>query len=605
VTNVYSKLFSLLDARERRRGVIVLALLVVVAFVEVLGVASIMPFIAVLANPEVVETNRYLGAAYRFTGVESVETFLFLLGLLFFLLLVASLVLKALGAWAQLRFSHNRNFAWGSRLVGGYLRQPYEWFLNRHSADLATEVLVEVGQVVNGSLFPSMQIIANALVTGLLMALLIAVDPFLAFAMGVLLGGGYALISVSLRRRLCRIGLERKQAQRRRFHAVHEAFGGIKDVKIAGLEETFLHRFRVPAKTLASRQISAGLISQLPSFAMQGLLFGGMLLVLLYLLSSHGGFQEALPVIAVYAYGGYRLMPSIQNIYQALSQLRFSEAALDGLCEDFAFLDTGPRRHRRADAGVDVGQDRVRLEHQLEIDCVSYRYPGADRPALQDLSLTISANTTVGLVGATGSGKTTAVDLLMCLLRPQRGTIRVDGIDLTEELIRRWQRSIGYVPQQIFLSDDTVASNIAFGLPPDRIDMNAVERAAKIANLHDFVVGELPGGYETRVGERGVRLSGGQRQRIGIARALYHAPDLLIMDEATSALDNLTEQAVMEAIHKLGGRKTIVLIAHRLTTVRTCDCIYVLEGGRIVGQGTYEELIAGNERFRALAEAVS
>jgi ABC-type multidrug transport system fused ATPase/permease subunit len=363
-----------------------------------------------------------------------------------------------------------------------------------------------------------------------------------------------------------------------------------------------VRRFLRPARTLARRQISAGLMSQLPSFAIQGLLFGGMILTLLYLMARHGGFQEALPVAALYAFAGYRLMPAVQAIYRDISQLRFSEAALDSLCTDFASLQTeAPRARPKGDDGR---EDRLPLERELELRDVSYGYPNAARPALHQLSLTIQAFSTVGIVGSTGSGKTTTVDLVLGLLRPREGSILADDVEITDERVRAWQRSLGYVPQQIFLADETVAGNIAFGLPAREIDRAAVERAARIANLHDFVIGELPDGYETKVGERGVRLSGGQRQRIGIARALYHDPDVLILDEATSALDNLTEQAVMEAVHRLGSRKTIVLIAHRLTTVRNCDCIYLLEQGRLMASGPYEELIAKNDRFRAMAEVL-
>ena len=230
-----------------------------------------------------------------------------------------------------------------------------------------------------------------------------------------------------------------------------------------------------------------------------------------------------------------------------------------------------------------------------------FSYPLAERKALQGLSLTIPARTTVGIVGGTGAGKTTAVDLMLGLLDMQEGTLAVDGVPITPRNVRAWQDTIGYVPQHIFLTDDTVASNVAFGLPPDQIDHAAVERAARIAELHGFVTEELPQGYDTVVGERGIRLSGGQRQRIGIARALYHDPDVLIMDEATSALDNLTERAVMDAVHNLGHAKTIILIAHRLTTVQACDTIFMLEHGQLVAQGSYNELLDTSRKFRAMA----
>ena len=598
----YQNLYSLLDKRERRRGLIVLAMLITVAFAETLGVASIMPFVSVLTNPQLVDRSPYLAAMYGFLGFQDKQSFLFFLGIVFFVILVSSLSMKALGIWGQLRFSQNRDWSWASRLVGGYLRQPYEWFLNRHSSDLATSVLAEVNQVINNALFPGMQIIANVLVALFLVALLLTVDPFLALAASVLLGGGYALIAISLRKRLQRIGMKRRQANHKRYHVVQEAFGGIKDVKITGLEEGFVNRFRMPAQSMASCQIAAGIISQIPGLAMQALLFGGMLLMLLYLMSAYeyGSFQQALPVVSVFAYAGYRLMPALQHIYQGISQMRVAEAPLNALCEDFAFLQTSPLRK------VD-GQEsnmNLSLQQNLHLENVTYTYPGAERPAVNQISLTIPALHTVGFVGSTGSGKTTTVDLILGLLRPEEGRILVDGAELTDDKIRHWQRSLGYVPQHIFLSDDTIAGNIAFGLPDNKIDTHAVEHAARVANLHDFVVDVLPQGYQPHVGERGIRLSGGQRQRIGIARALYHDPEVLILDEATSALDNVTEQVVMDAVHNLASRKTIILIAHRLSTVRSCDCIYMLEQGKLVAFGSYDELYEENEDFRAMAEVV-
>jgi ABC-type multidrug transport system fused ATPase/permease subunit len=285
-------------------------------------------------------------------------------------------------------------------------------------------------------------------------------------------------------------------------------------------------------------------------------------------------------------------MPALQQIYSAVSELRFVGPALDSLHFDLMSLKyqlPGP------------GQDSMALKEAITLNQIHYSYPSAPQPALKSISLTIPAKSTVGLVGTTGSGKTTTVDLILGLLDVQEGTLAVDGQVITEHNKRAWQRAIGYVPQQIYLADDTVAANIAFGIQAKDIDQAAVERAAKIANLHDFVVNELPQQYQTTVGERGVRLSGGQRQRIGIARALYHTPQVLILDEATSALDNLTEQAVMEAVHNIGHEITIILIAHRLSTVKACDTIFLLEKGLLKGQGTFEQLIRTNERFGELA----
>jgi ATP-binding cassette, subfamily B, bacterial PglK len=335
-------------------------------------------------------------------------------------------------------------------------------------------------------------------------------------------------------------------------------------------------------------------IAQLPRYALEAIAFGGMLLVILYLMAKSGSFASALPIIALYAFAGYRLMPTLQQIYQAFTQLRFAGPALEALHKDLSSLQAADVQHGHLSP--------LPLTQAITLNQVSYRYPHAPQPALKGIDLTIPAHSTVGFVGATGSGKTTAVDVILGLLEPQEGVLNIDGQPITAANRRQWQRAIGYVPQHIYLADDSVAANIAFGANAKDIDPQAMERAATIANLHEFVVNDLPQGYATTVGERGVRLSGGQRQRIGIARALYQNPQVLILDEATSALDNLTEQAVMEAVNNLGHDITIILIAHRLSTVRQCDQIFILERGEVKAQGTFEELKQANERFRAMAQ---
>ncbi|MGM0702864.1 MAG: ABC transporter ATP-binding protein [Pseudomonadota bacterium] len=590
------KLLELLTPAERRRGYVLLGMIVTMALLEVAGVASIMPFMSVLANPGVVETNRHLNLVYTTMGFESHQRFLFFLGLVVLVFLVTSIAFKALTTYTLLRFTQMRNYSLSKRLVAGYLRQPYDWFLNRHSGDLGKSILSEVGQVINGALIPLMQGIAHGAVAIALLVLLLVVDAKLAFIATVVLGGAYGLIYLALRRYLGRIGADRVRANRERFEAVQEAFGGIKDVKVAALEGAMLHRYDGPAKRFASHQAASQVASQLPRFALEIIAFAGILAVALYLMAGSGGLQQALPVLSVFAFAGYRLMPALQQVYAQVTKLRFAGPALEALHRDFSNLDSGGGdvldRQRPAPMGV---TEAIRLEQ------VGYTYPKAERPALNVLNLTIPAHTTVGLVGATGSGKTTTVDIILGLLRPEVGQLTVDGKPITPANVRAWQRTIGYVPQHIYLADDTVAANIAFGLPPEQVDMQAVERAARIANLHAFVTDEMPNGYATQVGERGVRLSGGQRQRIGIARALYHNPQVLVLDEATSALDNLTEQAVMEAVHNLGHSRTIILIAHRLTTVQPCDEIFVLEKGKLVGRGSYDELAETNPRFRAMA----
>lgn len=589
------KLLALLTLPERKRAGAVLGMILVMAFLDVLGVASILPFMAVLANPELVQTNTVLNAAFtasRHIGIHNTDQFLLALGVFVFVLLVTSLTFKAITTYAQIRFALMREYSIGKRLVEGFLHQPYSWFLNRHSADLGKAIFSEVGTVISNGMLPLMTIMAQSTVTLSLLILLLVVDPLLALSVGVVLGLAYAGIFGVMSGWLKRLGQARIQANKERFTVVTEAFGAAKEVKLGGLEQAYIARFAKPAEIFAKGQATAQVIALVPRFILEAIAFGGMLSIMLYLMAKSGGFAGALPIIALYAVAGYRLMPALQQIYAATTQLRFAGPSLDALHQDLNSL--------QAANAQDDNMTPLPLTQAIRIRQVSYRYPNAEQPALRKIDLSIPAHSTVGFVGATGSGKTTTVDVILGLLEPQEGTLSVDGHPITALNRRQWQRAIGYVPQNIYLADDSVAANIAFGVQAKNIDPQAVERAAKIVNLHEFVVDDLPQGYATAIGERGVRLSGGQRQRIGIARALYHNPQVLILDEATSALDSLTEQAVMEAVNNLGKYITIILIAHRLSTVRHCDQIYLLERGELKANGTFEELTKNNDRFREM-----
>jgi ABC-type bacteriocin/lantibiotic exporter with double-glycine peptidase domain len=592
--NLIRKVLILLSPRERRDACLLVALILVMAALDVIGVASVMPFMAVLANPDAVEANKYLSAAYARFGFANKEQFLFFLGLMVFVALVSSILFKALTTWALLRYTHMREYSLGIRLVAGYLRQPYEWFLSRHSADLSKSVLSEVQEVVVGALIPLLQLLAQGAVVIALLMLLILADPLLALYIGVGLGVGYGGLYMLLRRRLARLGKEREEANRSRFEILSEAFGGIKELKLAGLEEVLIRRYKQPAKQCAKSITAAQLAKQLPRYALEIIAFGGMLLVVLYLMRTRGSFEGALPLIALYAFGSYRLMPALQQVYAHMATLRFAEPALNNLYADL--VQIAP-----AQSGESI-LTPLSVEKSIALREVTYAYPNSQVAAVHNLSLEIPARATVGLVGSTGSGKTTTVDIILGLLLPYSGRLEIDGVPIGPDNLRAWQRNLGYVPQHIYLAADTVAGNIAFGVPREEIDLSAVERAARIANLHDFVVNDMPQGYNTQVGERGVCLSGGQRQRVGIARALYHKPQVLVLDEATSALDNLTEQSVMEAVHNLSHEVTIIIIAHRLSTVRECDCIYILEKGGLVGEGNYDELVRDNPQFRRMTQ---
>ena len=589
------KIIFLLSGHERKQAFLLLLMILVMALLDVIGVASILPFMAVLTEPTLVETNLILNKMFKISnkfGIENNKQFLFALGVLVFVLLLFSLSFKALTSYVQVRFVQMRQYSIGKRLVRGYLNQPYSWFLSRHSADLGKTILSEISEVVGAGMAPVMELIAKGIVTILLISLLILADPKLAIIVGLSLSGLYGLIYKLAFKYVDQIGKERLKNNQMRFTAISEAFGAVKEVKVGRLEEVYIKRFSDPAKIYARNLAAVKVISQLPRYALEAIAFGGILLVILYLMAKTGSFSNALPIISLYAFAGYRLMPALQQVYNSITSITFVTPSVNKLYDDIKNLKP---------FNTNQNQSAMPLENQITLKNIYYNYPNSSKIILKNINLSISAKTTVGLVGTTGSGKTTTVDIILSLLKPQKGTLEIDDQVITNQNSKAWLRSVGYVPQHIYLSDDTVAANIAFGVEAENIDQEVIEKVSKIANLHEFVTNELPKKYQTTIGERGVRLSGGQRQRIGIARALYHNPKVLILDEATSALDNLTEKAVMDAIDNLSKKITIILIAHRLSTVKKCNKIYLLEKGELKNEGTFEELIKINDNFRIAA----
>jgi len=593
------KLYKLLEAGDRTKVILLMLLMLITAFVQTAGIAAFMPFLAVLADPSMVQGNAWLKLIFNGLGFTSTDTFLYFLGVAAFVVFMSGTALQAVTHWAITRFSHMQQYTLSRRLMGDYMRRPFAFFLTRNSGDLAKTVLQETAQAVSGALMPAMQLVSHTLLAGAIVILLIAVHPLLAISVAVTLGSIYACIYFMARTWLNRIGKQRVEANRERFTVAGEAFTGAKEIRLLGRENDYLERFRHPSRRYARHKANSALLQSLPQYAIEAIAFGGILLIILYLMSGERGIAHALPLIGLYGLAGKQLIPAFQRIFSSVASLRFNMPAVDNI-----LADLGDRDESRPLLQPGHAPEPLVPELEIAVTKLTYRYPDTTQAALKSLELRIPARTTVGFVGTSGAGKSTLVDLLLGLLKPESGEIQIDETPLSADNIRRWQASLGYVPQHIFLADQSVAANIALGVPMQGIDLAAVEKAARLANLHTFITSELPEGYDTVIGERGVRLSGGQRQRIGIARALYRDPAVLVFDEATSALDNATEQAVMEAIHNLAGQKTIILVAHRLSTVKPCQTIYVLADGQVVEQGSWESLSHNGAYFQRLAAGI-
>jgi ATP-binding cassette subfamily C protein len=465
------------------------------------------------------------------------------------------------------------------------MAHPYETLLGKNPAEAEKNVLEEVLIFTNGVMRPMLRFVSSSVVVLFLIVFLVWFSPVTAGITVAFLGGGYFVTFALVRRTLSSAGSRRITANANRFKAVNEAIGGIKEIQVLGRSQEFVDRYQAPAREYARATALQNIISEVPRYTIEVLAFGSILSVALYVAVTSGNLRDIAPIISVYALAGYRLIPAMQRIYSDWSGIRFNRVVVEPLHLAHVAGEESRRSHITDDSGS------IEMEQGIRIVDLKYHYPGSTDLVVGGLNMTIPRGQTVSFIGETGSGKTTLVELLIGILRPTSGSISVDDVELDAGNMRRWQNSIGYVPQEIFLIDDSISANIALGVPRSEIDFEAVRWAAETANIDKFVTQELPEQYETVIGARGVRLSGGQRQRIGIARALYHKPSVLFLDEATSNLDQETEKLLHQTLETVSIDMTVVIVAHRLKTTRSSDMIYVLENGLVIGSGKYDEII--------------
>lgn len=571
--NVLEKLWIIFTPAERRKAVWMLVLVVLMAMAETVSVLSIMPFLSVLGRPAIIQETPALLAVYHRLGMADARQFIFLLGLASIALVVASSLFKTVTLHVLNRFVHMERHSISTRLLSRYLRQPYEFFLINNPSILAKKVLSEVDQLLFELVQPLSQLLAQGAVLFAITVLVLCYDALTAVCIMATLALLYGSIYGLVRKRLARIGAERQAADGQRYQACNEALGGIKDVKVTHATKAYLGHFE-RASHLFSRHFATNeTLAQSPLYLVEATGYTGLIVIALVLLLKTNDIAHVLPALGLYGFAAYRMLPSAQIMYRGFAKLRFASSTLDSIEHDLKLPE------EPATAPIPT----MPIYREIRLQGIHYAYPSTPEIQVFDgLSLVIPAKSSVGIAGKSGAGKSTLMDILLGLLHPQAGTMSVDGVQITADNAAEWQRAIGYVPQHIYLSDASVAENIAFGVPRNSIDMSAVEQAARAAQIHDFVVSELPNGYDTQVGDRGIRLSGGQRQRVGIARALYRDPSVLFMDEATSALDAQTEEALNEAIRNLSGNKTIVVIAHRGASLRGCQQVFHIGVGRNV-----------------------
>jgi len=554
---------------------VVLGLVLFNGLLQLVGVTSVFPFFALAADPDRIRRSHFGGWLLHLLPPMTTNHLLVLAGCF----AIAMLVFASLGSIAsevlRIRYAYGLCHWLRQRLFECYASQPYAFFLRRNSADLNQQIF-DIQMFIQNVLLPVGEILTRLVLVVLLVIGVFFVQPWVALGAVVVFGGYYLLVFLWLRPRTRAVGEGLKLHNVGFWKNTNQFLHGIKTVLVHGKGRHFTDRALEHSERIGHFQSKVPIYSNGPRYLLEPIAFGGLMAIVVVLALQGRSFSDILPNLTVMAFAAYRLLPALQLLYGQLVTVAASNYTLSQLETEFRYMDG------KLSAAVCDGSSIQPLpfHREIRLEHLSFQYPGTTAPTLKDLSLNITKNESIGIAGPSGSGKSTLVDLILGLHTPQSGTIRVDETVLTENNLEAWRRMIGYVPQEIYLLDDTIAANIAFGLEPSAVDPAALRAAAQGAQILDFIEADLPHGFQTTVGERGVRLSGGQRQRIGLARALYHRPQVLILDEATSALDNQTELAVMETIHRLQGTLTIITIAHRLSTLNRCDRIVQLENGR-------------------------
>jgi ABC-type multidrug transport system fused ATPase/permease subunit len=593
VLEPFKRLYKILPVTSKRGLTLVVIVSLVASLFETASVASILPFMAIVMDPSILTEYRWAEELLTSLGLHTQQAAIIAAGVLTVLVLGIGNVVTAANLWLQTRYLASARRDLATELFTGYLYLPYSFHIQRDTSSLGRVLGGDVESAIGGFLASLLSVISKGLSGIVLITLIVVVDPLVALGTVLVLGCGYMLVYRLIRIKQVTLGAKMVQASTTVGRTALEGLSGIKELRVLGRENASTVEYNKSMTELMATQASNSLASAMPRYVIEVFAYAGIVAVTLaFVLKGEG--TAAIPSLALYALAGNRLVPIFQQLFAAAITIKYHTRAVESLEADLAIV-------RNRQTNTDENEiSALAFKTQIQLTGLSFKYPNADRLALNNITLTIPQNQSIGLVGKTGSGKTTLADVLLGLYPPASGEIKIDGVALNSQNERAWRKRVGYVPQTVFLTNASIEKNIALGMAEEQIDSEAVRRAARMAQAEEFI-NQLPDGYGTIVGERGVKLSGGQRQRLGIARALYHNPDVLVFDEATSALDGMTEDAVMQAVQDLSQERTMILIAHRLRTVQACDRIVMLDSGVIVADGPYEELVSTSELFRRLA----
>ncbi len=593
----FKKLFDILPHSDRWKFAVLFILLMIGTGFEIAGIGMIPVFISAVSNPDMILNHEWLGPIATYVGIETGRDLLIYGGVS----LVAIFFIKGCYLiwlnYVKARFTYNRFKLISSRLFENYLSAPYTFHLERNTAELIRNVTSESKLISHNVLNPLIGILMEGITVLGIFCFLLFVEPWITVFTFILVGGGGGLFLKSIRERLNKYGSSAGKERSRMIQGVEEGLGGFKDVIVMNRQKLFIDRFKEYVLNLTSAQIFKKIISSSIKPTIEFLSVLGLVLIAFFMIWQGRSMGTIIPMLGLFGAATVRLMPSVQKIVSNITQLRFYIHALKPVHRDMKDL----KEFYEDVKSNSRNKEKLPFEHSIEIKNVWFQYPNSDEYVLKNVNLAIGKETAIGFVGPSGAGKSTIVDVILGLLEPKKGQVMVDGKNISEEK-RAWQNNVGYIPQFIYLTDDTIRNNIAFGIPEEMISVDKIQDAVEAAQLEELI-DDLPQGLDTKVGEDGVQLSGGQRQRIGIARALYDNPDVLIMDEGTSSLDNKTEKQVISAIEALKGERTIIMIAHRLTTVKNCDQLFMMKKGEIVNRGNYKKLLDKSKEFQKMSLA--
>jgi ATP-binding cassette subfamily C protein len=596
---LFSRLIYILEQGKIFQISGILLLMLSGGVIETLGIGIIMPFVSLLNNPtQLYKSSENLKFLYQFIP-ENTSTQLLLIWMcigLILIYIIKNILLSLITFW-QYKFICKNQISLSNRLFKAYLYAPYTFHLQRNTADIVSNIISEVGQVFSGVLMPTLTLLTELIVVTFIFLLLVYIEPFSSILALLILSTSIVSFNLLMREKTNQLGLIRQRHFAQIVKMVNQSLGGIKETKVLGRENLFLQNFSYNLSKSSHADMFASYTRQTPSLFIETIILISVILIVLLTIVQDKSSQSVFPLLSLFAIAAMRIMPSAKRISSTLPLITYYKHSVDVIYNEIKNLEETP-----IVKSIEVKQQASLFQNTIELRDISYQYPNAKVEALQNICLTIKKGTSTAFVGSSGAGKTTIVDVLLGLLTPSKGEVLVDRQDIQANLMS-WQHQIGYIPQKIYLSDESIKQNVAFGLPESDINNHQVWAALEAAQLDEFIK-SLPDELDTMVGERGVRLSGGQQQRIGIARALYHNPSVLVMDEATAALDNTTEQEFIKALDQLTGEKTLVIIAHRLTTIKKCDHIYLLESGKVIAAGTYSELLKSSKIFREMAQVL-